>query len=312
MHRHRKLLILLAVLAVTATAGVVVYQRVASPSKAILLLPEGNFLLYVNFTPMHFVNLGQPAESDPQYKGFVQETGFHFEHDLNTIAISQRNPGDINSESSAVFTGSFDQARLSGYLKRLAGKSENYADRPIYTIQQGGHTVRACIVDSRTVAVTNMDSGEPMHSIIDKARGIASGNPSLVQDYYRYVPLGSLAWAMFRVSSDPRASQLPGGINVDFLQNTVSILSVRYTGSIRVKAEIVSTNDTDAGRVLQAVNTFLAVAKGAGTALASGGPDKDVQTVFDSIQAQQNGRSTVISVSIPQAVVQKIAAKMNQ
>src|SRR5579863_1371270 len=103
MRRHRKLLIFLLVLVVAAAAGVVVYERVARPARAVLLLPEGNFLLYVNFTPVHFIDLGQmPAQSDPQYQDFLRQTDFHFEHDLDTIAISQRNPGDMNSESSAI------------------------------------------------------------------------------------------------------------------------------------------------------------------------------------------------------------------
>jgi hypothetical protein len=313
MRRHRKLLIFLLVLVVAAAAGVVVYERVARPARAALLLPEGNFLLYVNFTPVHFIDLGQmPAQSDPQYQDFLRQTDFHFEHDLDTIAISQRNPGDMNSESSAIFTGNFNQGRLNGYLERLANGKESYADRTIYLIQQEGHTVRACIVDAKTVAVTNMDSAEPMHSIIDKSRGVTSASPALVKDYYHYVPFGSLAWAMFRVSSEPRASQLPGGINVDFLQNTVSIISVRYTGSIRVRAEVVSANEAEASRVLQAANTFLLLAKGAGETFSPGGTHKDVKAVFDNIQVQQTGNRTVISVTIPQAFVQKMAARMNQ
>lgn len=311
--RHRKLLILLLVLAVAAAAGVVVYQRVARPADAVLLLPEGNFLLYVNFTPAHFIDLGQmPTKSDPQYRDFLQSTDFHFEHDLDTIAISQRNPGDLNSESSAVFTGKFNPARLNGYLRRLSNSSEGYAGKTIYLMEQESHKVRACIVDARTVAVTNMDSPEPMHSIIDKSRGITSSRASLIRDYYSDVPLGSLAWAMFRPSSQPGASQFPGGISMDFLQNTVSVLSVRYTGSIHVKAEVISANEAGAAQVLEAANTFLAFGRVGVQSLSPGGPDKDVNAVFDNIQVQQNRNRTVITATVPQAVVQKLAAKMNQ
>jgi hypothetical protein len=314
MRNHRKLLFLSVFLIVATAVAVVVYQRVARPARAVLLLPEGNFLLYVNFSPVHYIDLGQlPAQSDPQYQDFLQHTGFHFEHDLDGIAVSQHNPGDFNSESSAVFTGNFDQERLNSYMQKLSGASETYAGKTIFSIRQEGHVVRACIVDSKTVAVTNMESAEPMHGIIDKARGayLVSQGPSLVRDYYSYVPFASLAWAMFRMPTQSGASQLPGGVDLNFLQNTTSVFSVRYTGSIRFRAAVISANEADAARVLQAANTLLLLGKGATESLSPGGPDKDVKAVVDSIQVQQNGNQTVLSVTIPQAFVKKMAASMN-
>jgi hypothetical protein len=303
MRGHRKLLFLSLFLIVVTAAGIVVYQRVARPARAVLLLPDGNFLLYVNFSPAHFFDLGQmPMESDPEYQDFLQQTGFHFEHDLDTIAISQRKPGDMNSESSAVFVGSFDRDRISRYLQRLSNGTESYGDRTIFSIPQEGHTVRASILDAKTVAVTNMNSPEPMHSIIDKSRAgiLASSAPSLVRDYYGYVPFASVGWAIFR-----------DGFNTDFLQNTVSVISLRYAGSIRLKAEVISKSENDAARVLQAFNTFLVIAKGAGESLSAGGQDKDVKAVFDNIQVQQNGNRTVLSVVLPPEFVRKMAAQMN-
>jgi hypothetical protein len=313
MLRHRKLLILSVFLIVATAVGLVVYQRIARPARAVLLLPDGNFLLYVNFSPAHYLDLGQlPAQSDPQYQDFLQQTGFHFEHDLDTIAVSQRNPGDFNSESSAIFVGSFDQGRLNAYLQKLSSGTEAYAGKTIFSIRQEGHTVRACMVDAKTVAVTNMESAEPIHSIIDKARGsyLASTSSSLMQNYYGYVPFGSLAWAMLRLPSQPGGAQLPGGMNMDFLQNSVSVISVRYTGSIRVKAEVISANAADAARVLQAANMLLALGQSAKESLSPAGADKDVKAVFDSIQVQQNGNRTAVTVTIPQDFVKKMAEKI--
>ena len=59
MRSHRKLLVLILILVVTAAAAIVAYQRIARPANAVLLLPEGDLLLYVNFTPAHFFDLGQ-------------------------------------------------------------------------------------------------------------------------------------------------------------------------------------------------------------------------------------------------------------
>ncbi len=311
--RHRKLLILGIFLLVATAVAVVVYQKVARPAKAILLLPDGNLLVYVNFSPAHFLDLGQmPIESEQQYQDFLRQTGFHFEHDLNTIAFSQRNPGDMNSESSAIFTGSFDQDRLQRYLQKLSTGSENYDGRTIFSIRGADHVVRACIVDSNTVAITNMESPEPMHSIIEKARGsFSTRGPSLLQEHYDDVPFGSLAWAIFRMPTDPRAARLPGDINADFLQNTTSVLSVRYTGSIRVRAEVISQSEADAAKVREAANLFIAFGKSIGQSVAAQGPDKDVNAAFDSIQVEQKGNRTVLSATIPQDAVRKMADKMN-
>ena len=316
--RHRKLLILVLVLVVAATAGVVVYQRIASPARAVLLLPDGDLLIYANLTPVPFVNVGQfidvdqlPGQSDPQYQDFLKQTNFHVERDLATIAVSLRNPGDSNSEFSAIFTGKFDQDGLRAYMQRHSTGDESYAGKTIFAIRGPDHVVRACIVDAKTVAVTNTAAADPMRSIIDKAgRSYSLGEASpLVRDYYHYVPFGSVGWAMLRMS--PQASQLTGGMKMDFLQNTVSVVSVRYTGSIRIRAEVISASQSDAVQVLQALNTFLVLGRGAAESLSPGGPDKDVKAVFDNIQVQQNGNRTALNISIPQEVVKKVAAKMN-
>ena len=314
MIRRRKLLFLSLFLVFATLIGIVIYQRVARPARAMLLLPDGNLLLYVNFAPAHFFDLGQmPIQTDPQYQEFVRQTGFHFEHDLNTIAVSQRNPGETNSESSAVFTGVFNQDRIGHYLQKLASSSEEYGGRTIYSIPEGGHTVRACLLDSKTVAVTNMDSSDPMHLIVDRSRSVllSGGASSLVKDYYDNVPFASLAWAMVRVPAKSSSGQLPGGISAEFLANSVSVVSLRYTGSIRLKAEVISASTADASNVLEAANTLRVLAKGAGESLSAGGTDKDVKAVFDNIQVQQSGNRTVLSVAIPQAFVQKMAARMN-
>src|SRR5215471_19863255 len=112
MGRHRKLLIFVLVLVVAATAGVIVYQRIASPARSVLMLPDGDLLIYANLAPLPFVNVGNfidldqlPGQSDPQYQDFLKQTNFHAERDLATIAISLRDAVDPNPELSAIFTG---------------------------------------------------------------------------------------------------------------------------------------------------------------------------------------------------------------
>lgn len=315
MRRHRKLLILFLLLVITAAIGFVVYQRIAEPPRAVVLLPDGNFLFYLNFAPAHFFDFGKlPVESDPEYQDFVDKTGFHFEHDLDTVAISQTKLGDPEvSDSAAIFTGHFDQTRLANFLRRLAGDTESYSDKTIYSINNANHVVRACIVDNSTVAVTTGQTSESMHSIIDKAGNarITIKGPALASSYYRYVPFGSLAWIMVRVPSDLGGAALPEGMSLDFLQDTVSIASVRYTGSLRVKLEVFSANESDAKKVTEAASSLLAIGRSATASLKPSGTDKDVKAVFDSIQVEQNGKRTAVSVVIPQEFLNKLSSALN-
>lgn len=313
--KRRKLLFVALFFVAAAAIGLVAYRWIAPPPRAVRLLPEGNFLLYVNFSPLHFLDLGQftANQTDPEYQDFVKETGFHFEKDLDTLAISQRNPGDFDSESAAIFTGNFDQARLTEYLKKLSSGTELYADKTVYLIQHDRHTVRACLVSADTVAVTNMPSSEPMHGIIDRSRGsYFSKGPYLAESHYHDIPFASLVWAILRVPQGKGAIELPGGITLDFLQNTTAVVSVRYTGSIRLRADLFSQNEADAAHVKEAANTFVAFARSFAESENPGGPDKDVKAAFDSIQVQQNGKQTVITMVIPQEFVNKMAAGMQQ
>lgn len=313
--KRRKWLLLTLFFVAAAAIGFVVYRWIAPPPRAVRLLPEGNFLLYVNFSPAHFLDLGQftANQTDPEYQDFVKQTGFHFEKDLDTFAISQRNPGDFDSESAAIFTGTFDQALLTDYLKKLSSGTELYADKTIYLIQHDRHTVRACLVGADTVAVTNMPSSEPMHGIIDRSRGSYFGKgPYLAESHYHDIPFASLVWAILRVPPDKGAIELPGGITLDFLQNTTAVMSVRYTGSIRIRADLFSQNDADAAHVKEAANTFVAWARAFAESGNPGGTDKDVKAAFDSIQVQQTGKRTAITMAIPQEFVKKMVAGMQQ
>jgi len=317
MGRHRKLLLLFLVLVITAAIGFVVYQRVAQPPRAVLLLPEGNFVVYVNLSPAHFFDLGKiPPQRDPEYQNFVEQTGFHFEHDLDTVAVSLTNLEDPSAaDSAAVFTGHFDQIRLNNYLHKLpGGDTENYESKTIFSFMNSGHIVRACIVDASTVAVTTGQTSETMHAIIDKSAGfhLNPKGPALAESYYKNVPFGSLAWVILRAPSNLGNARLPEGMNADFLQNTVSVFSVRYTGSIRLKLEIFSTDEGNAKKVTEAASSLLVLGRSASQSLGPAGQDKDVKAVFDSLQVEQNGNRTVVSVVIPQEFVTKMASEMNR
>jgi hypothetical protein len=68
MDRRLKLLILSLFLLVIAVAGLAVYYRISAVPTQVLLLPEGNLLVYANIKPAHLFEQGKsaPARLDPE------------------------------------------------------------------------------------------------------------------------------------------------------------------------------------------------------------------------------------------------------
>jgi hypothetical protein len=310
MRKSHKVLIAVAVLLlVAALGGLIFYQRVVRKPETVLLLPEGDLLLYVNLKPAHLFGLGKTTTppDDPEYQDFVKQTGFQFERDLDEVAMSQRAPGSDNTDSSEIFTGRFDQQRLTTYLQRLATSTERYADKLIYSIPHQGHTVRVVILGPRQAAVTNIGSADPMHSIIDKSRNssLAGKGAYLLENYYGHVPLTSLAWLIYRTPANAAAPQLPGGLSFDFLQNTVTVGSLRYAGSVQLTAQIFAADEGAAANVADSINTFLALYRSVGQSVGARGTDPDVKAAMDSIQVRHEGDKAIVNATVPPGFVKK-------
>ena len=96
--------------------------------------------------------------------------------------------------------------------------------------------MRVALLKGGTVAVTNMSSPEPMHGIIDRTFKASSG-PSLL-NHYKDVPLGSVAWLIDRIPATPDNLQLPGGFAITLPADAVAVGSLRYTGSLLLRADI--------------------------------------------------------------------------
>jgi hypothetical protein len=307
MHRSRRILLIVGLLLLfMAIAAAVTYNVIRRPARSVYLLPDGNAMAYVTFTPLHYINVDTKRfDSDPKYQEFIAQTGFHFEHDLDNISFSARTGSEWNGDVSAIFTGTFDQERLARYIQNQPEvQPESYGGKTVFSMRQQNETLRLCILDGKTVAFTAGPSPESMHSIIDKFRG-SGETPSLLRDYYSDVPFGSVAWGIVRMPDAPAGQQAPGGFDLSFLKNSVIIMSARYTGSVRFRAELISDNQTDATNIFQAVNGLVAFGRAA--VRGAQNPDKDLATLIDGIQLQQNGNRVVLNVVVPQETIQKIS-----
>ncbi|MGZ4829440.1 MAG: hypothetical protein ACXV5J_03290 [Candidatus Angelobacter sp.] len=307
MFKHRKLLILAILVVAAAAVGFVLYHRSTQVPEAARLLPEGDLIIYANLKPVHLFDLNKSGSVQPQgeYKDFVDRTGIQVERDLDEVAMSRRDtPDGRDVESSEILIGHFDQVRLRDYLQLLSSVRELYRNYTIYSISHDEHTVRVALLDTGKVAVTNMVSPEPMHGIIDRALKPSTG-PTLLS-HYSDVPLGSLAWLIDRVPNKPDNVQLPGGFALTLPAEAVAVGSLRYTGSLLLRADVFAQSEAQARQIVDSANSHLALVRSIGQFVKTKGPDQDIKAAFDSLQATQKENVAVFTATIPQSILKKI------
>ena len=307
MFKHRKLLILAILLVAAAAVGFVIYHHSTQIPEAARLLPEGDLILYANLKPVHLFDLNKSGPINPEgdYKDFIDRTGIQPERDIDEVAMSRRDtPDGRDVESSEVLIGRFDQSRLRDYLQLLSSTRESYRNCTIYSIAHEGHTVRVALLDAGKVAVTNMASPELMHGIIDRSVKPSAG-PVLLS-HYSHVPLGSLAWLIDRIPNKPDNVQLPGGFAITLPAEAVAVGSLRYTGSLLLRADVFAQSEAQARQIVDSANSHLALVRSIGQFIKTKGPDQDIKAAFDSLQATQKDNVATFTATIPQSILKKI------
>jgi len=307
MFKHRKLLILAILLVVATAVGIVIYHHSTQVPEAARLLPEGDLILYANLKPVHLFDLNKSGPINPEgdYKDFVDRTGIQPERDIDEVAMSRRDtPDGRDVESSEILIGHFDQSRLRDYLQLLSSSRELYRNYTIYSISHEDHTVRVALLDVSRVAITNMVSPEPMRGIIDRSLKPSAG-PALLS-HYSDVPLGSLAWLIDRIPNKPDNVQLPGGFSITLPAEAVAVGSLRYTGSLLLRADVFAQSEAQARQIVDSANSHLALVRSIGQFIKTKGPDQDIKAAFDSLQATQKENVATFTATIPQSVLKKI------
>lgn len=316
MTMRRKPLILALLLVVLAAVGWLLYRRSQSPPAAARLLPEGEVLVYANLVPVHLADLSKskPVQIEGDYQNFIEQTGIQIERDLDEVAMSRRDTADgRDTESAEVFIGRFDEQRFKSYLEKISSLRETYQERTIFVIPHEGHNVRVCVLGNARVAVTNMASSDAMHEMIDASLKLQAGKlpdgPSLLQLYYHWVPVGSLGWVVARMPSGSRAPQMPNGMSFDFLENTVTVASLRFTGDLLVRADVLAASEKDAKRVVEAATAFLFIYQSAEQSLSPRGADADVNSAINSIQVHQEKSVAVFNATLSPRFLKKLVSQ---
>jgi hypothetical protein len=328
MRRRRLWIAILLLVLAAAITSLVLLRRRAAP-EAVRLLPEADAVVFLN---LGLVRMGTQVPHipevarEPDYAAFVRETGFEFERDLDELALAVRSvapeepppgkrpsgPPPLPYRASEIFVGRFQADRLKPYLKKLAQSTELHRNSLIYNIPYEGRTVRVALLGVDMVAVSNEDDPGVMHGMIDRYHALASpmGGPKLVQENYRRVPLGSVAWAIGRIPGKTAEGATGGPDAVGMMQQIAGgstvVASLRYTGSLQFRVEAVTASEAEAKQMGESVGMLLALFRGAGQSVHGEGPDPDVKAFFDSIEVRQEEQSLVVSATLPQRALQKM------
>jgi hypothetical protein len=321
MRIRPRLPILFGVVLVTAAVALVVVLRKHAPPEPARLLPGADGFVYVNLKWVRRAHIaGQMPEvpHEAEYEQFIQATGFQFERDLDQAAFAIHYPAPKPKAKlsapepprfSEVFVGRIRGERLRAYLLQISRSVENYGSVDIYSIPLEGRTLRVAILGFDTVAASNHDDAMVIRGIIDRSRKSASpfGGPALLRRYYKYVPLASLGWAIFRV--DP-ADDLhpPSAVSFLFSKPAAVVASLRYLGRVDFRAEAFTGSKDEAQRVTAQLGSFLQLFHAAEGTVSMPGNDPDIKAFFDGLEVQQHENRTVLTAAIPPGFIRKAVA----
>ncbi len=323
--RRKQLWVVLAVVLVIVGGIItaVLLRKRAAPD-AVRLLPDADAILYINLEPIRlFTDLGKHPvkDRDPQYEDFVRQTGFEFERDLDKAAFAIHYGTSIHGKStetrySEILQGRFDGRRVEVYLRKLSASVEHYGNFDIYIIPLEGRTVRVALLGVDVAAASNTEGPDVIHGMIDRYRQAALpfAGPSLVSEYYRRVPLGSIIWTLARPpaansSEDHPELLLPGSWSGLLPPDSVVIASARPLNEVYLRAQVLTHSEAEARSFADRVNTFLTLFKSLDISMDGGGPDPDVKAAFDSLEIHQDKDEAVLTAKVPYGFFKKVLSE---
>ncbi|MGB8771579.1 MAG: hypothetical protein WCC92_18350 [Candidatus Korobacteraceae bacterium] len=324
MRIRRTLPIVLAVVVIAAAVTLAVQLRKHAPPEPARLLPGADAFFYLNLSAARKANAGKdlPAVShDPEYERFIRATGFEFERDLDKAAFAIHYGTSIHGKStetrySEILQGRFDGRRVEVYLRKLSASVEHYGNFDIYIIPLEGRTVRVALLGVDVAAASNTEGPDVIHGMIDRYRQAALpfAGPSLVSEYYRRVPLGSIIWTLARPpaansSEDHPELLLPGSWSGLLPPDSVVIASARPLNEVYLRAQVLTHSEAEARSFADRVNTFLTLFKSLDISMDGGGPDPDVKAAFDSLEIHQDKDEAVLTAKVPYGFFKKVLSE---
>ena len=318
MRIKRRLPVLFGFLLLVAALALAVTLRKHAPPEPARLLPGADGFVYVDLKWMRWSNVAShlPAvPHDQDYEQFIQATGFQFERDLQqaAVAVHYATPQTGGATRfSEVFIARIDGDKLRAYLKKLASSIEDYRSISIYNIPFEDRTIRVAILGVNTVAVSNHNDPTVIRGIIDRSRKLASpfGGPLLLRQFYKHVPLASLAWGIFHMPPQSSPSKAASDtFRLPFEQDATIVGSVRYLGAVHFRAEAFTASEQAAEQLTQQANVFLRIFQSAEISAGGQTPDTDIKKALASLKIEQKKDRTVLTATVPVELIRKIVAE---
>jgi hypothetical protein len=319
MRNRKTVFLILAAVGFAAVLALLLWLRKAPPRPA-RILPEADGYFYLDLRPMRAAGLFDhlpEIQLDPEYQQFVQQTGIQIERDLDQAAFAVHLPRETkNAETrfSEVFVGRFDLERLRAFLKNTAAHTQQYRDQTVFEVPLPGRTVRAAMLDSRGVAVSNASDPEAIQHILNSQAAWFGRGPSLLRTYYPEVPFASPLWAVLRATSvnDNPTLTLPGGLRIAVPEGTVLVASLRYTGEVQFRAEAFAPTPEAAERLASRLGAYLTVLRTIRSRVEVAGLGPEFQKFLDSIQVEKQNNRVVLTASASPKLLQEVLAPTEQ
>lgn len=279
------------------------------PPPAVRRLPEGQTLLYVNAALLRQAGALAPAAKwagtpAPEYRAFVQESGFDYTRDLDGLAISAIGPPAAPAQATAILSGRFGP-NFTAYLRRHARQALQLDGVEGFEFPGWARPQQAITVvplDRHTLLATNAPVAEPVVARATRHWPGAwfqaprlwhggSAGPTLVA--YEGSDIRELA-----------AERALDGSQPPFLgMNQLEVRAVVSSGGL----EVTATGDTSTaanaaadsrwlGEQLQAIRPLFAA--GAGPA--------SLAALLDQVAIDQKGAQVLVHLPIPATTLQAL------
>ncbi|HEY7353138.1 MAG TPA: hypothetical protein VH596_10280 [Terriglobales bacterium] len=315
MRIKRGLPILIGFLIAALAITIIVQLRKHAPPEAARLLPGADAFVYLDLSWMRLADIGHhlpQVQHDPEYEKFIQATGFQFERDLKEAALAVHYASPYaggETRYSEVFIAKIDAERLRMYLKGLAKSVDSDHSIDIYNIPLQDRTLRVAILGPDTVAASNHPDPNVIRGIISRSRKLASpfGGPHLLRQFYKRVPIASLAWGIFRV--DPQQMSTGAAMALPLSSPATVVASVRYLRAVHFRAEAFTHDPQAAEQLASQVATYLSLFHSAEIAVSSQTPDPDVKKALDSLKVEQKDDHVILTAVLPTVLLRKILAE---
>jgi hypothetical protein len=309
---RRTLLVVAAVLVMLALA---IFLRSKAPPEAARLLPESDGIIYVNFKPIrtftHFKDL-KPPQRVPDYQQFVEATGIDWERDLDQVAVALHRMPDPKGPNgpvaySMVLVGRLTGKKLNSWLDTHAASRELYGGHTIYNIPSEGRTVRITQIGYDMIAVSNTPTTEQIHSMLDRHRTAAlpfSGS-SLLERYYKEIPLLSIAWGMGEIGAPFSES---GAINVlgfslPIEADSTFIASIRWAGTLHLRVEEITPTEIAAAEQAASLATLVTLARGFTNPLGENPGNNSLKELLKTAEINRKQDRVILTATVSPALL---------